>query len=290
MAENDVNYLNSNNDDVTIEKNGVQERASLSVVSTARGDSLEVLVQDPTTPAIIAKFNKVTNSTTLTAQPAQYATVITVASTAGMFLPTGIYNGAYLLIFDVTTGRFTPCHVVSIAGLNVTIDTPLDVSYPVGTIVDVSTTNMNVNGSVTPQVFGLRGLGIIPGIPQKYDITRIIFKCLTTDQVSLSLFGDLPKLLKGLVLRRRNGETFNIFNVKSNGEIAGIMLDWIPYSATNPNQGENGFTARLTFSGQEKLGVVQRLAAGEDLEIVVQDNLTGLLLLNIVAEGHRVDE
>jgi len=132
-------------------------------------------------------------------------------------------------------------------------------------------------------------LGIIPGIDEQYDITRIIFVCLTDTAVDLSLFGDLPKLLRGVALRHRDGTVRNIFNVKSNLDIEGITLDWKPFSSANPQQGQNGFSARLTFGGQDKLGVVQRIGPGEDLEVIIQDDLTDLTLFEIVAEGHQVE-
>ena len=53
-------------------------------------------------------------------------------------------------------------------------------------------------------------------------------------------------------------------------------------------QGTDGFISRLTFAGQSKMGAVQRLAINEDLELIVQDNLTGLTKLEIVAEGSQV--
>ena len=111
---------------------------------------------------------------------------------------------------------------------------------------------------------------------------------MTTDIVTLATFADQPKLLRGLALRHRDGVIQNIFNVKSNREIEGITLDFKPYAATKPNEGQNGFSARLTFTGQDKLGVAQRLRVGEDLEFIIQDDLTDIILLEVTAEGHEV--
>lgn len=247
--------------------------------------TIDVLPQDHITPAVITKFNKVTNSTTLTAPVSKYSYQINVASTTGMILPATIYDGSYIILFDVGSGRFYTGHIVSILGLAVTLDTQLDFDFPIGTIVDITITNMAVDGSIAPQIFGIRGLGVIPGINREYDFTRILFQCLTDTPVTLAKFGDLPKLLRGVCLRFRNGETYNIFNVKKNLDIAGIMLDWIPYSATNPAQDLDGFTARLTFT---RLGIAERLRPGEDLEIIIQDDITGILLLEVILEGHEV--
>lgn len=258
-------------------------------VSVVTQSPIDVSIQDQTTPALITRFNQVTNSTVLTAPVAQFSYVIEVSSTAGMFEPTGIFDGSFLILFDVASGRFCLAHVVSINGLIVTLDTQVDFAFPAGTIVDVTITNMAVDGSVTPQIFGIRGLGTVPGIETQYDITRIIFTCLSDGPVSLDTFADLPKLLRGLALRHRDGEVYNIFNVKTNREIEGITLDWKPYASTNPQQGQDGFSARLTFSGQDKVGIVQRIGPGEDLEVIIQDDLTDIVFLEIVAEGHEVD-
>jgi hypothetical protein len=270
-------------------KNGSNFAYSKASVTSKGRLPVETYHQDQTTPALITKFNQVTNSTTLTAAGVKFAYTITVASTTGMVLPTATVDGSYLILFDVGSGRFMTCHVISILGLVVTLDTQLDFEFPIGTIVDVSITDMSVNGSVTPQIFGIRGLGVVPGINVSYDITRIIFTALCDTSVSLATFGDLPKLLRGLALRYRNGLSYNIFNVKTNEDIEGITLDWKPYSKLKPNEGQDGFSARLTFAGEDKIGVVQRLRPGEDLEFIVQDDLTGLIKFDIIAEGHEVE-
>ena len=91
-----------------------------------------------------------------------------------------------------------------------------------------------------------------------------------------------------MVLRYKNGEYRNLFNVKSNGELAAIAFDWEP--RTVGGSGIDGFIFRLTFSGQEKLGAVQRIAPGEDLQLIIQDDLTGLVSLVATAEGHEVED
>ena len=50
--------------------------------------------------------------------------------------------------------------------------------------------------------------------------------------------------------------------------------------------GTYGVKGRLTFGGQNKLGVVIQLGIDEDLEMIVQDDLTGLVDFRVVAEGH----
>lgn len=244
---------------------------------------IPVNLQDQTTRAIIANFNQVTNSTDLAIDAAQKSYTITPTDT------TGFVAGRYIILFHPSSKNFSFYKQIGdpAAGV-VTLDTPLDFSYPAGTFVDTSTTALDVDGSSAVQTFGLRGTGAPPGVDITVDITRLIFACTAASAIDLAKFGDLTALARGLVLRRRNDRLENIFNVKTNGQIAGIMYDYDDFASTNPSKGVDGFTSRLTFGGQNKIGVVQRLEIGEDLEILVQDDLRGLTSLEIIAEGHIV--
>lgn len=258
-------------------------------VADGMGLSIDATLQDQDTPVVISKFNRVHNTTTLAVEGAINDVTIEVASA------TGIIVGSYLSLFHPVSVRFMVCEVTSIANAPVIdIDRPLDFAFPVGTNVDVGITNMVVDGSGTTQAFGLRGTGSPPGIELTADVTRIIFLCECSSAINLSLFGNFAKLARGLVLRKRDGSYHNILNVKSNGEIEGICFDFRTHSALNPAQGVDGFSARLTWAGQEKMGVVQRLRLGEDLETLVQDDLLTaqsgetITLLEITAEGSIV--
>ena len=68
------------------------------------------------------------------------------------------------------------------------------------------------------------------------------------------------------------------------------MFDINVSQSINPAQGVDGFTARMTFAGQNKVGVAIRLPIGEDLEFIIQDDLTNIVTYEVVAEGHIVDE
>ena len=112
--------------------------------------------------------------------------------------------------------------------------------------------------------------------------------CVCATAVDLTKFGDLTALTNGLVMRRTDGEYHNIFNVHDNGDIANVMLNWQSFVATKPNEGIDGFVASLTFSGQHEMGVTLRIGPNEDLEFLIQDNLSGLTSLKIIAEGSIV--
>lgn len=267
----------------------VGDQSGGSWVKYYDGGAKDVALQDQTSRPLIAKFNEVQNSTTLSVAAVKGSYEITVTAT------TGFVAGRYIILFDPDSENFSfYTQIGAVAGNVVTLDTPVDFAYPIGTFVDAAITNMNVDGSGTPRVFGLRGTGAPPGVDITADVTRIIFQCTTTTAVSLPLFGNLAALTNGLVLRRRDGTLQNIFNVKTNGDLAGIMFDFAVTATLNPVQGRDGFVCRLSFGGQSKIGVVIRLPIGEDLEFLVQDNLAAgpldITLLEVVAEGHIVVE
>ena len=262
----------------------IQANGKTALAVTGGGQSLDVILQDKHDDAIIVYFNQVHNSTTLNGAVSINDRIIIVADA------TGIVVGSYIILFDPASVRFTAFFATIVDGLNIHLDSPIDFDYPDGTFVDVAIVDMSVNGSVTPEVFGLRGVGAPPGIELTFDVTRIIISCIASSPVTLSLFANIAALTNGLLLRSRNGRFKNVFNVKDNREIKGIMFDFDPSVATNPAQGEDGFVSRLTFAGQNKLGVAIRLPIGEDLETWIQDNLLGITSLRIRAEGHIVEE
>jgi hypothetical protein len=259
------------------------DRAGRMDVDTDDAPYTDVFVQDQSTPVIIGKFSEIVTSTTLTAEATKDSYTVEVLSNLLIVV------GQLITIFSTVTNRFYQGRVLNIAGLTLTLDTPLDSTFPSGASVDLAVTNMAVDGSVTPVVFGLRNQSPGP-IDLVADVTRIIWTCVTDTAVDLSKFGDIVGgLTRGLVCRQRNGITNNIFNVKTNKEITAILYDWTPFAATNPAQGQDGFASRLTFGGQSKIGVVVRLNPNEDLEIWVQDDLTTLDTFEITAEGHLVE-
>lgn len=245
--------------------------------------------KDRTTRSIIVKFNRVTNSTALTNAVSLGDTSIVVDSA------TGIAINSYLIFFSPSDKKFMVCRAVDITGApTIVIDTPVDFAFPSGAIVDVAITNLKSIGTLgSPQVYGLRGTGSPPGIDITAIITRIIITATVNSAIDLSKFLNLARLTNGLVMRRRNGGRENVFNIKDNLELAGILYDYTAISAVNPAQGVDGVIARLTFS---RIGTSHGLPIGDDLEVLVQDDIetaqTGdeITELEITAEGYILEE
>jgi len=243
--------------------------------------NVDVKIQDQTTQTIMLPLVRDDAMSTTTVDTIIDDYNVSLTSVVGFVI------GQHFRIINSDADRFYFGSILDIQGLIVTVDTPFDFEYLSGSEATGSTINMNVNGSVTPVVYTLRTGS--PSIPSSVDITRIIITCIADTRVDLNLFGDLPILTRGLVLRKVNGDNFNILNVKSNAEIANLAYDFQIYDAATPSQGIDGFVSRLTFAGSSKVGVVIRINQGDNLEILIQDNLTGLLSLSVIAEGHVVE-
>ena len=195
--------------------------------------------------------------------------------------------GDYIGLFSVLNTRFYVGTVLNVVGTNITLDTPLDSDFLIDDIVGFGITNWAVDGSVTPQIFSVRGAD--PKLNITIHITRLLFTCLTDTALQLTDFGDIEGgLTRGIVLRRVDGMTENIVNFKTNIEMKGWMLDWENLDDTNPGQGLHGFVARFTTSGQEKLGAVIEIGPQDQFQLIVQDNLLQILSCEMMVEGHQV--
>jgi len=251
--------------------------------------SIPVTLQDQHTPTVITHMSVLEETTTTTSLVAVNDTTVDVASV------TGISAGKYLAFFDPTSVRFMNAFVISVDTLTVTIDRPFDFEYPSGSYVDVSEhdlTKVGVGTLAAPIIAGVRnnaGVEPPPGLELSMDVTRVMFHCIADSACNLTTFGDIEGgLTNGIVLRKRDGSIFNIFNSKSNADLKEIMFDFDIMNTGTVGHGEDGFFGRLTFAGQSKMGVTIRLAINEDLELFIQDDITSLLHFSIKVEGSIV--
>jgi hypothetical protein len=266
-------------DDYTCGRNLVD----VNIVSpTDSSGPVEIMVQDQHTRILDLYFIKAVGApTTLAVATTPDTYTFTVADS------TGFVDGNYIGIF-CPSGEFFFAHQIGApAGNVITVDTPIDVTAPIGCNVLRLTKNMAVDGSATRQIFQIGPVGGSTGI--EVDITRTSGRI--TDQTAMddSLFGGISPLPKGIVLRVNNGIIQNIWNAKTNGDLALICAGDFDYASRAPS-GFFGGRFRNTFSGQEKHGVTVRLEPGDTLELLIQDNLTGLDLFEMMAQGHFVTD
>ena len=251
------------------------------IETSARGGTgLPVFIQDQTTGLLDLHFVQLITPLTLAADTVVNSNSITVQ--AGHGLTTGD-AGTHIAIFDVASATFTSTELVSVAGDVFLLDSPMPRIFAVGAAtVGAFLKNMNVDGSITPQVFSVTARENISG-----DIVALVMEFRDTVPMDFDTFGGLPSLTNGVVLRVNNGDgTYrNLYNFKNNGDI--ILMSLSHDFIQNNGGGVRGFNARVTFGGQENHGVIIRLdwALSEALELVVQDDLTGLTSMDWVGQG-----
>lgn len=221
------------------------------------------------------------------------ATTLSVAGGRGdtsIFLSdlTGVSAGSHLILTNPATKQFHICDVVGdvYTGNEVPIDTPLDVSFGIGTAVTVGDHDMRVPAGTpaAPIIYQVR----TPADTQSdvsLEIWRMMFEAGTTAVGDTSQFGSGDALTYGIVVRRvdEDGDYESLFNIKTNGDMKKLMFDFDILSAANPQQGQNGFAGRLSFN---RLGGIVELDRGENLQLVIQDDLTTRVeTMGVVVEG-----
>ena len=248
------------------------------------GTGVAVFIQDQTTGVLDVPFLFTESTPTLAVDTVINSRIVTL--TAGHGLTTAD-AGKVMEVADTTNGsNFMQCEIVSVTGDDVLVDCPVNRIYTTTeSLVAVSNKDMNVDGSSTPVIYS-----VLPFSLQLGDMVRIITDIRDNSSMDFETFGGLPALTNGVVVRVNNGDgTYrNLYNFKSNGDIIEQCFDHQFFL----NNGGNirGFTARLTWGGQSKHGVVIRLngALFESLEFIIQDDLTGLTRMQWTAQGSEV--
>jgi hypothetical protein len=248
-----------------------------------RNKSWDVSAQDQTTPPIDTYFARSLDVFTIAADTG--VSGITVASLIYTFTATAghpIVIGDEIILLCTETDKSLLCKVLDVVGDLITIDRPIDHNFEAAcTLGRTITTNMAVDGSVTPVIFSARA-----GV-QKIDFTRFIIKMISPTSMDDGRFGGGAALDRGFVFRIVNSFQKTIFNFKTNGEIANFCFD-VRYADKAP-AGQYGFTSRISFGGQSKHGVVLRIGQNDVIQWVVQDDLTANDTIQVVGQGHEVD-
>lgn len=260
-----------------------QSRFAVTIVSPLESNgAIPINVQDQTTKPMDALFSQALSNFTLAADTG-ISTVTTLVYDFEASGGHGISPNDELLLLDTVANRVLQCVALSVAVDTITIDRPIDHVFPSATTLGrIVTTNMNVDGSVTPQIFSVRA-GAIPT-----DYVRLLLNATNNQAMDYSLFCGRAALDRGLVFRIVNSFQKTVFNFKTDGDIGQFAYD-IKYADRAPS-GQFGMATRLTFGGQDKHGVVLRISGDDVLQWVVQDDLTSLITLRVAGEGHEILE
>lgn len=240
---------------------------------------LAVNVHDQTTRSFDLFFGRLDNTTTLSAQADPEDLTLTLTDT------TGFVAGKSAAVFADADDFYIGKQIGAPAGSVITLDTPVDIVLPNASAVAAVTTNMAVDGSVTTQIFQIGPAG--PGSIAVTEVTRILGHMLDSSAMDDGKFGGITALTNGVVLRKNDGVITNQWNVKTNADLALLCYNF-NYSDKAPG-GQFGCNFRNTYAGQGAHGVVLELLPGEFLEVLIQDDLTGLDEFTMMAQGHFRD-
>lgn len=240
--------------------------------------AVPVNIQDQTSEAIDAFFAQ-TQSLFSLAVPtvASSASVLNYDFTAAG--GHGISVSDEIILFDIAGDREFYAVVLGVAVNVITVDRPIDHVFPAPGFNAIVSTEMAVDGSVTEQIFALQ-------VGQPRDITRIIISIEDNSNMDSSTFGGGPALTRGWVFRIVNSFQKTIFNYKTNGDIQQMCFDVSYIDRAAP--GLYGLSARISFAGQDKHGVALRISGTDQLQWIVQDDLTGLVSVKCALQGHKV--
>ena len=254
-------------------------RFTPGTVREANG-AVPVNIQDQHTRALDLEFlDAYTPWTTLAAPTVLDAWTITVTD------PTNYADGRSIAVFTASGDEFSFFHQVGApVGNVVTLDRPMDVVYPAGANTFAAEHHLNVDGSITPRIFQIGPIQPAGGI--EIDITRVMGYIEDATVMDDSKFGGMSALTNGVTLRLNNGIMSNLWNVKTNGEIALLVFD-TEYTLKSP-AGFYGYRFRNTYAGPSKHGVTLRLMPGDTLEAIISDDLTDLTDFRLMAQGHLV--
>lgn len=168
--------------------------------------------------------------------------------------------------------------ITNIVGNVVTVNRPVDNDYTTAAVISEVVINMNVDGSGAPVSYIIE-----PPSGETWQITRLMINMLDGSAMDDGMFGGIAALTNGVLLRAHNsGNLLSPALWQTNGDIANDMYD-VDYADKAP-AGQYGLRGRWTFT---KMGAVVELIGSEVdfIEILIQDDLTGLLSFTIKAQG-----
>lgn len=252
--------------------------------------ALDVMIQDQYSRAVESNFYNYVKAVTLVS-PGVSMTFetyqLTLTTTTGlavgdlfMMQEDGVHFEAFITAIDSGAGT-------------ITLDRKVNYIFSYDASAFIGKACICVNGSSTQKIFKIQ-----PPTGASWDINRIVFSMQDNNAMDDSLFGGLDELTNGIVIRAFydysvGGEPTrsDIYCVaKSNFEL-GLSFNSIQYDDRAGGSGLYGMKAIKTFNSQQHSGVSVRLNGdnGDNLQIIVRDDLTGLSASRCMAIGHTVE-
>lgn len=244
-------------------------------------NSLNVNIKEIRTNLINEQMHYETDITTMFAiPPIAEARSFTVVDASAFSV------GDIIQIEDGTVETDYP-EILAIVGNEITINRPIDKTYTINDGIRKILVNMAVDGSVTPLSFKY-----LPNTTTSTtNITRMLLSLVHPTAGDMALFGNLDRLERGVLVRawyKRTNEYKTITTWRTNQEMANCMYD-VRFDTRSSGGGSYGTSGRWTFTNA---GIVAQLDEGlpyDFIEILIQDDLTGLTSFNVNVQGHTED-
>ncbi len=214
-------------------------------------------------------------TTTLDVAASAGDTLINVADT------TGFVVDDLIRISDTSVNERSHFHITAVdVGVSLTLNRPIDNDFEIGDDVTEIQITMNQLGSLASPI----SFRVTPPSSERWQITRIMNTMLDATAMDDGKFGGLDELGNGVVIRICNNGVFRtLTHWKSNADLKDDMYD-VTYSTKPPAGTFHGLSSRWTFTKGQF--VVDLDGATDDyLEVLIQDDLTGLVDFEIKAQG-----
>jgi hypothetical protein len=239
-----------------------------------------VNMQDQHTADIDWYFRELLNTVTLSNTVTLGAYTCTLAANHNMV------NGNAIIFKEGSS--FFQAFVLNVNSNVITIDHPFDFAFTSSAYGERCNVNMAVDGSSTPRIFYTSPVGLTN---VELDYTKIHFYIEDNTAMTGATFGGLTALSRGITIRTINGINKVHFNIKKNGEFR-LHCDSVEFDDKASGSNVWSISAIKRFAGQENQGISIRLSSesSDQLQIIIQDNLTGLNVFHATAQGHAVTE
>jgi hypothetical protein len=260
-------------------------------IITEVGDSVDVFLQDQTTPAVEYRLHNDLQDVTILNPALSKTSVLTFAPGHGFTLGSEIY----IEHFDSTVPEGVPpariyqAEVVLVAGDVITFDKFLGFDLTPANVVSSkrATTNMGVLGSLAAPV--RFHFCTFDGLTM--DLTRIMVDMNLAGGPDDGLYGNLTALTNG-VFYGFEGDVldFYLVSIHDNGEYRATAFD-VSSNARSGGGGTWGLSVRKSFAGPDKYGVAIRLdpVFNDCFVAYVRDDLTGIPRHTATVMGHIVE-
>lgn len=145
-----------------------------------------------------------------------------------------------------------------------------NIYFYISNLLNGSTKNMNVNGSVTPVYYTFA-----PSAGQIVYLDGLTVGFVDSGTPSLNKFGDLAALTNGVTIQKKvNGTSYDIANIKDNSDLIGIFYN----QKGMPSAGAAFVNDSDSYFGYLKFPFPITLYgdSSDYIRIKINDNLTGI--------------